>query len=147
VANGAKSGGVTQTARAKQSAASKRATIDQLKSKPRSTTEFTLYLSNGNGTQDEVTMKYQSIGMREYDKLVGKHPPTPEQRVEGSSFNIDTFAPALIAASCVEPEMTASDAKDIWDSPDWSRGDLMVLFRNAVDLNNRGLDIPFSASG
>ena len=85
--------------------------------------------------------------MREYDKLVAKHPPKPEQRAEGSSFDIDTFAPALIAAVCVDPEMSEKDAKDIWNSPAWSRGDLMVLFRNAVELNNRGLDIPFSENG
>lgn len=140
-------GGKTAEVRQKQSDASKRATLDQLKSKPRASTEFSIYLSNGSGEQTEVTLRYQSIGMREYDRLVSKHPPKPEQRVDGASFDIDTFAPALISAVCVEPEITPSDAKEIWDSPDWSRGDLMVLFRNAVDLNNRGLDIPFSANG
>lgn len=137
----------TVTARRKQSEASKRATLDMLKSKPRATTEFSLYIPDESGDQTEVTLKFQAIGQKEYDKLVSKHPPTPEQRVEGASFNIDTFAPALIAACAVEPEMTAADAKELWDSPDWSRGDVMVLFRNAVDLNNRGLDIPFSANG
>jgi hypothetical protein len=140
-------GGKQAEARQKQSDQSKRATLDQLKSKPRASTEFSIFLSNGDGEQSEVTMKYQSIGMREYDRLVSKHPPKPEQRVDGASFDIDTFAPALISAVCVEPEITPADAKEIWDSPDWSRGDLMVLFRNAVDLNNRGLDIPFSANG
>jgi hypothetical protein len=140
-------GGKQAEARQKQSDQSKRATLEQLKSKPRASTEFSIYLSNGNGEQSEVTLRYQSIGMREYDRLVSKHPPKPEQRVEGASFDIDTFAPALISAVCVEPEITPADAKEIWDSPDWSRGDLMVLFRNAVDLNNRGLDIPFSANG
>ena len=43
--------------------------------------------------------------------------------------------------------MSPADAKEIWESEEWSRGDLMVLFRNAVDLNNRGLDIPFNVSG
>lgn len=134
-------------ARRKQSEKSKRATLDMLKNKHRATTEFSLFLSDESGEQTEVTLKYQAIGQREYDKLVAKYPPTPEQRVDGASFNIDTFAPALIAACCVEPEMTLDDAKELWDSPEWSRGDVMVLFRNAVELNNRGLDIPFSANG
>ena len=134
-------------ARQKQSEASKRATLDMLKNKPRSTTEFSLYLSDGNGGTNEVTLKYQAIGMRAYDKLVAKHPPKPDQRAEGNSFDIDTFAPALIAACSVEPEISPAEAKNIWDSEDWSRGDVMVLFRNAVELNNRGLDIPFSVSG
>lgn len=138
----ATSGKVAES-RAKQSAQSKRATLEQLRGKQASTSEFTLYL-DGDGSHAEVTMAYRAIGSVEYDKLVSKHPPKPEQRVEGASFNIDTFAPALISRVCTEPEMTETDAKEIWDSPDWSRGDLMVLFRNAVDLCNRGLDIPFS---
>jgi hypothetical protein len=137
----------TVEARQKQSTASKRATLDQLVNKPRSVTEFSLYLSDGNGGTNEVTLKYQAIGMRAYDRLVAKHPPKPEQRAEGSSFDIDSFAPALIAACSVEPELSPAEAKQIWESDDWSRGDVMVLFRNAVELNNRGLDIPFSVSG
>jgi len=43
--------------------------------------------------------------------------------------------------------MSEADAKEIWESPEWSRGDLMVLFRKAVELNNKGVDIPFSVSG
>lgn len=137
----------TVESRQKQSQAAKRATLDQLINKPRATTEFSLYLSNGSGDQTEVTLKYQAIGMRDYDKLVSKHPPKPEQRADGASFDIDSFAPALIAACSVEPDISLEEAKTIWDSPDWSRGDVMVLFRNAVELNNRGLDIPFSDRG
>ena len=137
----------TTEARQKQSDADKRATIDQLINKPRSVTEFSIYLSDGNGGSNELTLKYQAIGMREYDKLVSKHPPKPDQRAEGASFDIDSFAPALIAACAVEPEITVPQAKQIWDSNDWSRGDVMVLFRQAVELNNRGLDVPFSERG
>ena len=136
----------TTEARQKQSESDKRATLDQLINKPRSTSEFSLFLSDGNGGTDEVTLKYQAIGMRAYDRLVGKHPPKAEQRAEGSSFDIDTFAPALIAACSVDPEITPAQAKQIWESEEWSRGDVMVLFRNAVELNNRGLDIPFNES-
>ena len=139
--------GKAAEARQKQSDASKRATIDLLKSKARSTTEFTLYITDEDGEQQEVTIKFQSIGMRDYDKLVAKHPPKAEQRVDGSPFDIDTFAPALIAACSVDPEISLKDAQEIWNSPNWGRGDVMVLFRNAVDLNNRGLDIPFSENG
>src|SRR3954471_16505238 len=110
----------TVEARQKQSANSKRATLDQLIHKPRSVTEFNLFLSDGNGGSNEVTLKYQAIGMREYDRLVSKHPPKPEQRVDGASFDIDTFAPALISACAVDPEITLAEAKEIWNSDDWS---------------------------
>lgn len=134
----------TTEARRKQSENDKRATIDQLINKPRATAEFSLYLSDGNGGTTEVTLKYQAIGMRNYDTLVSKHPPKPDQRADGASFDIDSFAPALIAACSVEPEISPAEAKQIWNSEDWSRGDVMVLFRNAVELNNRGLDVPFN---
>jgi|SRR5215831_1189634 len=137
----------TVEARQKQAAAAKRATLDELINKPRSTTEFSLYLGDGNGGSTEVTLKYRAIGMRAYDRLVAKHPPKPDQRADGASFDMDTFAPALIAACSVDPEISPEQAKEIWDSDDWSRGDVMVLFRNAVELNNRGLDVPFSDRG
>lgn len=136
----------TVEARAKQSAASKAATLDLLKNKSRATSKFTLYLNSEDGEQVEVELKFRAIGLREYDKLVSKYPAKPDQVAEGATFNMETFAPALIAACAVEPEMEYEDAKALWDSPDWSRGDLMVLFRQAVDLNNRGLDIPFNES-
>lgn len=137
---------VEKPASKKKGAGSNRASVDLLKNKKRATTEFTLYMRDGEETE-EVTLKFQSIGARDYDKLVAKHPPKPEQRIDGASYNLDTFAPALIAACSVEPEISPGDALEIWESPDWSRGDLMVLFRNAVELNNRGLDIPFSENG
>ena len=70
----------TTEARQKQSDHDKRATLDQLVNKPRSTTEFSLFLADGNGGTNEVTLKYQAIGMRAYDQLVSKHPPKTEQR-------------------------------------------------------------------
>lgn len=139
--------GKTQAARREQANASKRATLDLLKSKQRASMEFSIYINDEDGERQEVTLKYQAIGSKAYDKLVSQHPPKNEQRAEGAAFNIDTFAPALIAACCVEPEMSREDAQGIWDSEEWSRGDLMVLFRNAVELNNRGIDIPFSDLG
>lgn len=123
------------------------ATLDHLKKKKRAKETFSVYLTDDEGDNVEVTLTFQAIGAQEYDKLVGKHPPTSEQRVDGASFNIDSFGPALIAKSCLEPEMTEADAKELWGSPEWSRGDLMDLFRKAVDLNNRGVNIPFNGNG
>lgn len=137
----------TVEARQKQREASKTATLDLLKSKKRARETFSLFLLDEDGEQQEVQMTFQSIGARAYDKLVSKHPPKADERVEGASFHLDTFAPALIAACAVDPEMTPQDATEIWESEDWSRGDLMVLFTKAVSINNRGIDIPFNVTG
>jgi hypothetical protein len=139
--------GKTAEARQKQSDASKSATLDLLKNKKRAKETFTLFLLDEDGEKVEVEMTFQSIGAREYDKLVSKHPPKAEQRVDGATFDMDSFAPALIARCSVDPEISDKDAKEIWESPDWSRGDLMVLFSRAVQLNNRGIDIPFNENG
>ncbi len=131
----------TQAARNEQSTQTKRATLAKLKGKKRTTHVFSIYIGG-----EELTLKFQSIGAVAYDKLVSKHPPKAEQRMEGASFNMETFAPALISACSVEPDISPEDALEIWQSDDWSRGDLMVLFSNAVELNNRGIDIPFNES-
>lgn len=136
--------GKTQEARARQRAGDKRATFDQLAGKKRAEEEITVSLS-GNGTDDKVTLLFRAIGTREYDKLLGKHPPKAEQKVEGASYNIDSFGPALIAKCAAEPELTEAQSKELWESDDWSRGEIMTLFRTAVEVCNRGLDVPFTA--
>src|SRR4051812_27648225 len=97
-------------ARAKQSQASKAATLDLLKGKQRAKESFSIYIDT-DGEKQEIELTFQAIGAQEYDKLVSKHPPKAEQRVEGAAFDLDSFAPALISKCSVEPEMTLKDAQ------------------------------------
>lgn len=128
-------------ARQKQSKKSKRATLDMLKSKKRATrvVEFSM---DGENT----SMEFRAIGAVEYDKLTAKHPPTPEQRIEGSSTNINTFGPALLSKTCVDPEISEEEWLEIWNSPEWSRGEIVDLYLSASALCNQGLDVPLSES-
>jgi hypothetical protein len=130
----------TTTARRKQSEASKRATFEMLKSKKRRELEITFNLDENT----QVTMLLVAIGAQEYDRLVSKHPPTTEQRVDGNSYNINTFAPALMSAVIQEPDMTAKEWEEIWNSPDWNRGEVIDLFSAVASLCVQGLDIPLS---
>ena len=50
-----------------------------------------------------MTVKVRAIGQRAYDALLGDHPPTKKQKDNGDSYNIETFCPALISQSLVEP--------------------------------------------
>ena len=130
-----------------QRRASKRATFDQLVKKPRVEREVSLNLPTGDGEFEKVTFKYRSLGAQDYDKLLDAHPPTTEQKVQGASYNVDTFAPALISKVCVEPELTYEECKTIWESPDWNRGELMSLFGEAMDLcNSVQRHIPFTGT-
>ena len=106
-----------------------------------------MHIPGDDGEMVETTMLFRSIGARDYDRLLAKHPPTTEQRAEGNSYNINTFGPALLAMVCIDPEMSAEQAGEIWNSSDWGRGEVMSLFSAAVELCNKGLDIPFTGLG
>lgn len=129
-----------------QRAASKRATFDRLAQKRRAEREIRVNLAAEGAEPDEVVLLFRAIGAKEYDDLLAKHPPNAKQKVEGASYNIDTFAPALIAKVCVDPEMSYEESKSLWDSEEWSRGEVMTLFGNAVELCNQGLNVPFTGS-
>lgn len=133
-------------ARAKQKAASKRATFARLSSKKRAEREVPIVLPDGSGGTEVATLLFRAVGAQDYDRLLSEHPPTAKQKLDGATYNLDTFGPALIAAVCVEPELTYDEAKALWDSEDWSRGEIMTLFGNAVELCNQGMDVPFNAN-
>jgi hypothetical protein len=125
----------------------KRATFEMLVKKPRLEREVPVKIPGDDGEYSEVVMLFRSIGARDYDRLLGRHAPTTEQRAEGASYNINTFGPALISRVCIDPEMSEDQAAEIWNSPDWGRGEVMSLFSAAVELCNKGLDIPFTGLG
>lgn len=128
-------------ARKAQSAASKRATIETLLSKPRAEQELTLQLPTGNGEHKEVSFLFRAIGSKEYDQQLTRHPPTTSQKGEGANYNIHTFAPALLSRVCVDPELTEKQWGEVWESPDWNRGEVMQLFLTAVNLCNTGMEL------
>lgn len=129
-------------ARQEQSKAAKRATLDLLRSKKRQEKELKL-LVNG----EELSFLLRAVSAREYDRLVTDCPPNIEQRAAGASFNINKFAPTLLAHVVAEPEMSADEWTELWNSPDWNRGELMTFFGEAVDLCNTGLSLGPTATG
>lgn len=136
------SGGEEQEVREAQKQASKRATRDNFTKKKRSTLEVPINLDG-----EETTLLFRAIGMRAYDDLLALHPPTKEQAAAGASYNGDTFGPALVAAVCIEPNLSEADTIEMWESDDWSRGDLAILWEAALEVNMRGFNVPFSGRG
>jgi len=123
-----------------------RATIESLMKKPPRTKEVTVKTVSDTGRELEINVLFRSLGSKLYDAIVTEHQPTKEQKKEGNQWNPDTFPPALIAACSVDPRLTVEQATSLWESEDWSQGELMGLFIAAVKLNNEGLDIPFTAA-
>lgn len=121
--------------------AKRAATASDLLCKPARTKDVTVVLGG-----DEAVVTVKAIGSRAYDDMLSAHPPTREQRKDGGTYNIDTFAPQLLSECLVSPELTLEQATELWGSPEWSRGELLDLFFAAVEVNNKGLDVPFNES-
>ena len=77
-----------------------------------------------------VTVRFRSIGSKAYSALVDAH---QEGKERGLPFNPETFGPALVAASAVEPVLTPEQVTELWD--EWNTGELLALFAAALDAN------------
>lgn len=131
----------TVAAQQEQSKASRKATLDLLRSKRRRTKTISLDI---NGQEAEFV--FHALSASELDKLQAKYPPTAQQKLQGLAWNSDTFPPALVAACLQEPEVSAEEMVEIWTSGEWSTGELSTLFNTATALCMEGMDIPFSVS-
>ena len=90
--------------------------------------------------ESTVTMVMRQIGRKRYDALVDAHPATDEEKAEAAKagreappYNVETFAPALVSASCAEPLMTVEQVQELFD--EWSTGELNELFTAALAVN------------
>lgn len=120
---------------------SERVTLEQLLAKPPRTASVEVSVG-----ETKATMLFRALGSKEYDDLIAEYPPTKKDKDDGGVWNSEAFPPALIAASSLDPKITLDEANKIWESPDWSRGELFDIFTRLVRLNQEGLDVPFTSS-
>lgn len=120
------------------------ATFDVLFNKPRRIIEFYVHVEQ-DGRAKPVRLKYQALDPKAFDDLISAHPATPKQERKGAQWNPDTFPPALISEVAVVPKLTYEQADDLLKNKNWSPGETNALFRNALDVCQAGLDVPFSA--
>ena len=88
------------------------------------------------------TFKFRSLGRTTYRKIIAAHPPTDTDhtaaRVESgdmnarASWNRETFFPALVHAASVGPQLTEAEVTEIFESPDWSDGEVDLLGQGAI---------------
>lgn len=125
----------------------KRASLTRLQSKKAREKTVSVELPTEDGESTElVELLFRSIGATEYDKLVTRFPATQAQKREGATYNIDKFAPALLAAVCIDPAMSEDEAEELWNSEAWNRGELMNLFREAVEICITGVALDPTAN-
>lgn len=92
-----------------------------------------------------VTFRFRGLSRRAHSDLVAAHPPTDEQQRElaelglAATANSETFPPALVAASCIEPPgvtlAAATEAFEQWPGGTWS-----VLWRACLAANQGAAD-------
>jgi hypothetical protein len=125
-----------------QRKSAKRATLAKLKGKRPQQNEFETEIDG-----EQVSFLFRSIGAQDYDRLVTKYPPTTEQKAAGDSFDLNRFAPALLARVSIEPTMDEDEWSEIWGSSAWGRGEVSALFWGAVNLCNKGMDLNPTVAG
>jgi hypothetical protein len=86
--------------------------------------------------------RFRGLPRKEFSDLVAEHPPNDEDKDGGADVDWETFAVALVAACCVEPEMTKEEAGQLADALTQAQWD--SLFTAAYSVNKRDVDVPFS---
>jgi hypothetical protein len=78
----------------------------------------------------------RALSRSEFQRLLDAHQPTPKQRKDNPAiqWNPDTFGPALVAACSVEPRLSLEQTREMWDSANWSPGELGRLENTAFML-------------
>jgi hypothetical protein len=79
----------------------------------------------------EVEFVFRGIGRKAFDDLAAANPSDDS----GLNWDPETFAPALVAASCEQPKMSEQDVREIWDDPEWSYQECDQLFAGALSVN------------
>lgn len=83
-----------------------------------------------------VVMTFQAIGRLAFDDLISHHPPTPEQKEKNFGWNPDTFGPAVISASLVDPKLSVDEVNTLLASPGWNNAESLELHNTAIEVNN-----------
>lgn len=93
--------------------------------------------------ETSIKFVFRALGAKRYDDLLAAHPPTDEQieqlKAQGEDnapFNTETFPKALVAASCVEPEMTPEEMIEWLSGDDWNNNEILSLFMAASQVNS-----------
>lgn len=82
------------------------------------------------------TLRFESIGARAWKELMADHPPSDDDRDKQAGYNIETFVPAALSKSCVDPELTVEDAK--WITETMPDGVIGEIVKACFDANLEG---------
>lgn len=64
---------------------------------------------------------------------MAEHPPRDDQ--SGADWNVETFAPALVAACLTDPVQSEAEIRELWDS--WNEAEFLPIYEAALRVNMR----------
>jgi hypothetical protein len=89
-----------------------------------------------------VQMTFRSIGRKRYDALVREYPAdekTNEEHKEqfgnDAPYDADSFSVALISRSCIEPQMSEDQVRELRD--EWNTAEYIELYTTALEVNTQ----------
>jgi hypothetical protein len=86
----------------------------------------------------EVEFTFRALGAKAWSDLVAQHPG----KTDDDAWDAETLAPALVAASAVDPIMTQSDVDELFEA--LNVGQRQQLIDAAWQVNGEATSIPFS---
>jgi hypothetical protein len=92
----------------------------------------------------------EALGREEFEDLIDDCPPSKEQRdryrkenpqMAAAGVNLrwdrEKFAPLLFSRCVVDPELTMSQAKELWAGGVFSQGEVEFLFTSCLNVNQQ----------
>lgn len=91
------------------------------------------------------TFTFRNIGNTAYQKLLTKHPASDDDheqvKAEGRGtralYHAESFAPALVQASCIDPVLDNDDIADIFEGETWNLAEIAQLFQTAYEVQTQ----------
>lgn len=86
----------------------------------------------------EVTFTFRALGARAWSDLVAQHP----SQNKDEAWDAETLAPALVAASAIDPVMTREQVDELFEALNQAQRDELV--GAAWSVNGEATSVPFS---
>lgn len=86
----------------------------------------------------EVEFTFRALGARAWSDLVAQHPGTTDEE----AWDAETLAPALVAASAIDPEMSPEELEELFEA--LNMGQRQALIDAAWRVNGEATSVPFS---
>ncbi len=94
------------------------------------------------------TLHFTALGRLEYEALLLAHPATADQKARGEGYNVDTFVPAIVAATVVDPDtgehpLSVADVVGLFAV--WNQAEVGQVWQTALSVctQARNPSLPF----